>query len=58
MKKIILIISLLTLSSCSMLLSDDQSDLITEKTCRSTCLETNKIYIDYDTDTGCSCQER
>lgn len=58
MKKIIILLSLVTLTSCSILLSDDSPELINERSCKLSCLETNKIYVDFDEDFGCMCQEK
>ena len=56
--KILFLTILLSLSSCSIYLTDEQPDLINENSCKLSCTETNKIYINYDKDIACKCQEK
>ena len=58
MKILSLIIISLAMSSCAMFLSEESAELITEKRCRETCLVKNKIYMGYDEDFGCYCQNK
>jgi hypothetical protein len=56
MKNIIILSALFLLSSCSILLSNESPELVTEKSCKQTCMVTNRIYVSYDKDFGCMCQ--
>lgn len=42
-------------ASCSVLDTKEQTEIISEKTCKRTCLMKNKTYQGYDEEIGCFC---
>lgn len=54
-KKIMVIASMLFISSCSIFDTKEQTEIISEKSCKETCLMRSKSYQGYDKKIGCFC---
>ena len=55
MKLIINLFLLASITSCGILDTREQTEIISEKTCKNTCLMKNKSYQGYDEELGCFC---
>jgi len=54
-KFVLLTITGLIISSCGLLDTKEQTEIISEKSCKETCLMKDKSYQGYDEDFGCFC---
>lgn len=54
-KLLMLLITGAIFASCSILDTKEQTEIISERTCKRTCLMKNKTYQGYDEEIGCFC---